>query len=97
MTLYELEKLRTFKGWSRFIYLSENQPDYKAADPIKADLEFTNMAIGYTPGQYYLFFRNGLTWLRIDMIERVNCKPCVLGDILEIQCKKSKCFTVIAQ
>ncbi len=96
MTLYEF-KLQASKGWTRFIFLSENQPEYKAAAPVKLDLLFYQMMVSHTPELCSLYFQGNCGWLRIDCVEQVNVKPHVLGDVLEVRCMDGDCFTIIAQ
>ncbi len=97
MKLSELKAMQASRAWKQFIYLSENQPDYVASAPVKVSLSFDRMAISYTPGLCYLFFKGNGGTLRIDSVERVSVKPHVLGDVLEIRCLNGECLTVIAQ
>ena len=97
MILYELKQLQASKSWKHFTYLSENQPDYMTAEPVKLNLSFTKMAVSHTPGLCWLFFKGNGGTLRIDGVERISVKPHVLGDILEALCRDGKRFTIIAQ
>lgn len=97
LTLYELKQLQASKSWKRFTYLSENQPDYMTAAPVKLNLSFAQMAVNYTPGLCWLFFKGNGGTLRIDNVERVSVEPHILGDVLEVLCRDGQCFTVIAR
>lgn len=98
MTLYELKQMQmSRKRWSRFIFLSENQSDYRSSEPVKLGLFFDQMLVGHTPGLCYLYFHGVSGWLLISFVERVNITPHVLGDILAVQCTNGECFTVVAQ
>lgn len=97
MTLSDFQKLQEVKGWRRFYFLSENQPDYACAEPLKVNLVFHKMAV-MTP--YYMdkiCLGEGDNFMWLDFVSAVDCEPHVLGDLLRIVCKSGKEFIIVAQ
>lgn len=95
MGLFELKDMQAAKGWKRFIYLSENQPNYCAAHPVKVALAFGSMYISMNPDAICL--KEGSNWLDISLVVSISCESHVLGDILEITCKGGRVYHIIAQ
>ena len=94
--LSDLKALQASKTWKRFYFLSENQPGYACADPLKAGLAFYSMAVVTTPPTAIYFGEKG-NRLWLDFVTAVDCEPHVLGDLLTIHCKGGKEYVIVAQ
>ncbi len=104
MTLDELKALADSKDWSRFIFKSENQPDYLSA-PVAFNLEFDTMGTssGDTP---ILFFASGepnaayeyplsMALVGVTSVELMESPD--MGAALEITCYGTWKYIVVAQ
>ena len=98
MNLLEFADFQAAKRWKRFVYLTENQPDFETGlHPLKMALTFDKMTVSAVVDVGGLFFRRGENYATISAIRRIDCKPCVLGDILEIVCKNGEKYIFVAQ
>ena len=98
MKLCEIAKLQRAKRWKRFVYLTENQPLFdKTYHPVKMSLTFDKLTVTTGVGVGGLFFRRGENYILIDAIKRISCKPCILGDILTVECVDGTSYILIAQ
>jgi len=103
MTLDGLQALAKSKDWNRFIFKSENQPDYLSA-PVAFNLEFDTMgsSSGDTP---ILLFASGepsaaweypLSMVLIGVTSVELTESSDKGDVLEIVCYNSWKYVVVA-
>ena len=97
MHLSDLQAMQASKAWKSFIYLSENQPDYDCAEPLKASLTFDSMDVLAIPPSSAIYFMGMGNYLGLDFVTAVDCEPHVLGDLLKITCKGEKQYIVVAQ
>ena len=101
MNLSDLKALQASKNWKRFYFLSQNQPGYACAEPIKASLTFTQMDISAAhPLIRTIYFRdtaNHLNYMRLDFVIAADCEPHVLGDVLIITCERGVQYIIVAQ
>lgn len=95
--LSDLKALQASKAWKHFLYLSENQPGYDCAEPLKLSLTFTSMDILNTPPFSAIYFVGMGNYLELNLITAVDCKPHVLGDILAITSKGGEQYVIIAR
>lgn len=100
--LSDLKALQSSKGWKRFCFLSENQPDYSVSNPVKLSIPFPEMLIAENPN--VIFFKlgkspwiSGFNGMTLDRVESVDIEIGTLGDILNIHCENGKTYIVIAQ
>lgn len=75
----DLKAMQVAKAWKYFIFLSENQPGYACAEPLKLNLTFTSMDIMTTPPTFSIFFLGMGNCLGLDFVTAVSCKPHMLG------------------
>jgi len=103
-----MSKIREFKDFiakrnpKSFVFWSENQDSYRAADPCKLQLTFTNMLISENPSVIYLTC--GENSMRLDRVKNVEYSDNItpLGTIIRIYCGNSVvgrqefCYSLIA-
>ena len=94
--LSDFQKLQASKRWRRFLYLSENQPGYACAEPLKADLAFYSMTVVATPPTA-IYFGEGGNRLWLNFVTAVDCGPHVLGDLLKVSCRDGQQYIIVAQ
>lgn len=94
--LSDFKALQASKAWKHFLYLSENQPGYDCAEPLKASLTFTSMDVMTAPPTAIYFVGMG-NYLGLNFVAAVDCESHVLGDLLKISCKDGKEYTIVAQ
>lgn len=98
MTLSDLKALQPSKHWKYFIFLVENQPQPRPADNIYYNLTFLSMEVANAPlmpPAVYLF--NVGNCIGFTDITAVECAPHILGDIITLQNKSGRKYTIIAQ
>lgn len=96
MTLSDFRKLQAVKDWKRFVYLSENQPNYSCTEPLKVEITFYSMNIPPIPWTTIYFGEKG-NRLWINFVSNVECEPNVLGDILTITDRGGQQYIIVAQ
>ena len=97
MHLLDLKALQASKGWKRFYFLSENQPDYDRTELLKLSLTFSSMDVLTTPPFFTIYLMKMDDCLGLDFITDVDCEPHVLGDLLRITCKGGEQYVIVAQ
>lgn len=98
MTLYQFMKLQASKRWKRFFYLTENQGDFDTTfHPVKMSLTFDTLTVSTAPGGAGLFLMRDKDFLSICTVKRISCAPCVLGDILTVECQDGTSYILVAQ
>ena len=95
--LSDFKALQASKAWKHFLYLSENQPGYDCAEPLKASLTFSSMDIMTTPPFSAIYFMAMGNYMGLDSVTTVDCEPHVLGDLLKVTCKGGEQYTIVAQ
>ena len=94
--LSDLKALQASKLWKHFYFLSENQPGYDCAEPLKASLTFTSMDVMTAPPTAIYFMGMG-NYLGLNFVAAVDCESHVLGDLLNISCIGGREYIVVAQ
>lgn len=94
--LSDLKALQASRAWKHFYFLSENQPGYDCAEPLKANLTFTSMNIMSAPPNGIHFIGTG-NYLGLNFITAVDCESHVLGNLLKISCKGGEQYIIVAQ
>lgn len=97
MTLSDLKALQPSKHWKHFIFLVENQQPRPAGN-VYYNLTFSSMEVVNAPlmsPAVYLF--NVGNCIGFTEIETVECMPHILGDVITVQDRKGKKYTIIAQ
>ena len=97
MHLSDFKTLQTSKSWKCFHFLSENQPDYDCAEPLKLKLAFASMDVLAAPPFVAICFMGMWNSLVLDFVTAVDCEPHVLGDLLKITCKGGEQYIIVAQ
>lgn len=88
--------MQAAKTWKHFIYLSENQPSYACAEPLKLSLTFSSMEVMTAPPTAIYLLGMG-NYLGLDFVTAVDCEPHVLGHLLTIHCKGGERYIIVAQ
>lgn len=94
--LSDLKALQASKAWGHFYFLSENQPGYDCAEPLKASLTFTSMDV-MTGSPTAIYFMGTENYLGLNFVAAVDCESHVLGDLLKISCKGGEQYIIVAQ
>jgi len=103
MTLDELQTLAESKDWNRFIFKSENQPDYLSA-PVALNLTFDTMGTSSGDTQILLFasgepsaaWEYPLSMALVGVTSAELTESSDRGDVLEITCYGTWKYIVIA-
>lgn len=95
--LSDFKALQASKAWKHFLYLSENQPGYDCAEPLKAGLTFTNMDVLAVPPSSAIYLMGTENYLGLDFVTAVDCESHVLGDLLKISCIGGREYVIVAQ
>ena len=97
MYLSDLKALQASKAWRHFYFLSENQPGYDCAEPLKVGLTFTSMDVLAVPPSSAIYLMGMGSHMWLDFVTAVDCEPHVLGHLLKITCKGGEQYIVVAQ
>lgn len=95
--LSDLKAMQASKAWKHFIYLSENQPGYNCAEPLKASLTFTSLDVLAVPPMSAIYLMGMGNYLGMDFITAIDCESHALGDLLKITCKGGEQYIIVAQ